>query len=136
MSPETEATARLLQTLLPLFPGCCVMVGITLMTNLLDLPSYMKVEQKLSPSPKQAGGRKQPPVDSVCVGGNHTTTTFNYHLCAPPPLAPASTGAPALACLELQFPRGTDYTYVCFWVVVIRLVVKNPRPVLSVARRE
>lgn len=50
------------------------MVGTTPMTNLLDLPSYTSVEQKLSPSPKQAGGRKQPPVDSVCVcvGGETT----------------------------------------------------------------
>lgn len=30
-----------------------------------------------------------------------TPTTFNYHLCAPPPLAPAGAGVPALACLEL-----------------------------------
>lgn len=45
-------------------------------------------------------------------------------------------GVPALACLELQFPRGTDYTYVCVWVIMTRLVVMNPRLILSVARRE
>lgn len=134
--PQIGATAHLLQTFLPSFPWCQVMLWAQ--PRLLGLPS--KTEHKLSPSLEEAEGRKQPPVDSG-GGKRHTNkpqnpTTFNYHLCTPPPLAPAGAGVPALACLKLQFPRGTDYTYVCVWVIMIRLVGMNPHPILSVARRE
>lgn len=69
--PQTRATARLLQTFPSLFSGCQVMVTSWHNPNgqLLVLPASIKVKQKLPPSQKEAGGRKQPPVDSEKGGG-------------------------------------------------------------------
>lgn len=104
--PQTRAPARLLQTSLPLFPERRAMdlaqppwptaCLATLHQGWTEAVAFIEGSE---------GGRKQPLVDSG-GGGKHTNkpqtpTTFNYHLCAPPPLAPAVAGVPALACLEL-----------------------------------
>lgn len=137
MDPSCCLAPPSLHVLIPRLPGDAP--GTALCPTFL----LTKPEDKLTASLKEAEGRKQLPVDSARekkhththINQPQNPTTFNYHLHATP-TGTSRRGSACMSLSEVLISSGHRLHLCCVWVALIRLVVTETCPVLSVARRE